>query len=406
MMRLIFSCIILLSRIMREIIDLTGIVIMKKATIILALILSLSLCLTGCGSEPSAPAAPAAPAAPVTEENAALTINGVQYSPAQCNLYFAEQYFGFLQNYAELIPYLGIDTTNGVEGLKEQECTYASDGTWFGYFLDAVNAQLPQVQALGDYAKENNIALSSEDQQNIDYQLENLNGFAISCGYDSAESYLSENYGEGITEAMYREYLEANFLADKAYSYFMNTLSYSDEELAAHYLEMDYEAGENDYPVTSMCHILFKAEESEDGTYSDEAIAQSRTRAMEIFDEWAKGERTEESFAALAAEYSEDPGVLSNDGYYDNISKGMMVENIDKWLFEEGRKTGDTAIIENVGSYVGTHIVYFTGHGDLYSNVLALEDLKNSDISAWFGQLMASYEAVPGPAYDQIGQLN
>ena len=61
-------------------------------------------------------------------------------------------------------------------------------------------------------------------------------------------------------------------------------------------------------------------------------------------------------------------------------------------------------MIDNNGSYVGTHIVYFVGYGDLYCNVLSLEDLKNEDISEWFAVLTADYIAEQGADYASIGK--
>ena len=77
---------------------------------------------------------------------------------------------------------------------------------------------------------------------------------------------------------MYREYLEKMALADKAYNEYMDSLSYTDDEIAAHYAELGYEDGENDYPVTAMRHILFMADADENGEYTDDAIA-----AVEIY---------------------------------------------------------------------------------------------------------------------------
>ena len=81
-----------------------------------------------------------------------------------------------------------------------------------------------------------------------------------------------------------------------------------------------------------------------------------------------------------------------------------MVEGINEWLFVQKRTIGDTTIIDNNGSYVGTHIVYFVGYGDLYCNVLSLEDLRYTDLSEWFDALTADYTAEQGADYASIGK--
>ena len=82
----------------------------------------------------------------------------------------------------------------------------------------------------------------------------------------------------------------------------------------------------------------------------------------------------------------------------------MLVEGINEWLFDTSRAIGDTAVIDNNGSYVGTHIVYFVGYGDLYCNVLSLDDLKYADESEWFENLTADYTAEQGADYASIGK--
>ena len=140
------------------------------------------------------------------------------------------------------------------------------------------------------------------------------------------------------------------------------------------------------------------------GEYTDDAIAAAHEKAEQLYEEWSAGEKTEDSFAALAEEYSEDSGSNKNGGLYENIYNGQMVDGINAWLFDQDRAIGDTAVIDNNGSYVGTHIVYFVGWGDLYCNVLSLEDLQYEDISEWFETLTADYIIEQGADYTSIGK--
>jgi parvulin-like peptidyl-prolyl isomerase len=66
---------------------------------------------------------------------------------------------------------------------------------------------------------------------------------------------------------------------------------------------------DNHYNVVNVRHILVKpVDEDADGTISDEEKAAAEEKINEIYEEWKAGEATEESFAALANEKSEDPG--------------------------------------------------------------------------------------------------
>ena len=160
---------------------------------------------------------------------------------------------------------------------------------------------------------------------------------------------------------------------------------------------------DNHYATANVRHILVKAEADEDGNYSDEALEAARTKAEEILAEWEAGEKTEESFAALAEEYSEDPGSSANGGLYENVARGQMVDEFDAFIFGE-RKSGDTAIVYgNNGSYAGYHVMYYVGEGGQYSDLIAESSLRSSDVSAWLEELTAGYEAVRGNALRRVG---
>ena len=109
--------------------------------------------------------------------------------------------------------------------------------------------------------------------------------------------------------------------------------------------------------------------------------------------EYEAGEQTEEAFAALAEQYSEDSGSNQNGGLYENVYKGRMVPEFDAFCFE-GHEEGDTAIVygESTG-YAGYHVMYYVGEGELYSNVIAENDLGATAVSDWMTELTAPYSA-------------
>ena len=138
---------------------------------------------------------------------------------------------------------------------------------------------------------------------------------------------------------------------------------------------------DNHYPTVSVRHILIKAAASEDGTYSDEAKQAALDKINEIKAEFDASDKSEESFAALAEQYSEDGGSNTNGGLYENIYRGQMVQEFNDLCFG-GRKSGDVGVVYGEsGSYAGYHLVYFVGEGDLYSNVIARSALANTAVN-------------------------
>ena len=140
----------------------------------------------------------------------------------------------------------------------------------------------------------------------------------------------------------------------------------------------------NNYRLASVRHILIQAQADENGEYTDEAMAAAKASIEKIYQEWQSGEKTEDSFAALAQQYSEDSGSASTGGLYDSVYKGEMVEEFDAWCFDPSRQTGDTGIVKGESSgYAGYHLIYYVGQGDLYSNYLAEQALVEENLQKW-----------------------
>ena len=149
---------------------------------------------------------------------------------------------------------------------------------------------------------------------------------------------------------------------------------------------------DNHYPTVSVRHILIKAVADEDGNYSDQALEEARVKADGIYTQWKNGEATEESFAELANEYSEDEGSNTVGGLYENIYKGQMVDSFDAFCFA-GHEHGDTDMVSAVSSnYAGYHIIYYVGEGELYSNYIARIRKSSDDTETWYSELTAGYE--------------
>ena len=133
--------------------------------------------------------------------------------------------------------------------------------------------------------------------------------------------------------------------------------------------------------------------EGEDAT--DEMVL---ARAEEILDSW---DGTEDGFAALAEEYSQDGGSNTNGGLYENVAKGTMVSAFEDWCYEDGRQAGDTGIVES--SY-GQHIMYFVGYGTTeYWHYACENAMISNEYSEWQTSLMDSVTAETAGGMDYVG---
>lgn len=95
-------------------------------------------------------------------------------------------------------------------------------------------------------------------------------------------------------------------------------------------------------------------------TANARVIISDETQGETILAEWSKGAATEESFIELVHKYSKDSYAV--DGLYEGLIQSAITETeMADWLFEEGRKTGDTtALTLSDGNYF---TVYYIGQG-------------------------------------------
>ena len=124
-------------------------------------------------------------------------------------------------------------------------------------------------------------------------------------------------------------------------------------------LTVFHEKSRPEYHTVSVRHILVDTEEE----------------AQSILDEYLAGDQTEDSFGALAAEYSSD-GNAESGGLYEGVYKGQMVKEFEDWCFDESRQTGDTDIVQTDYGY---HVMYYVGHADapFWVQQIAVEDTNN-----------------------------
>ena len=127
-------------------------------------------------------------------------------------------------------------------------------------------------------------------------------------------------------------------------------------------------------------HILFLKT-------SYDSAESARKEAEKIYQQWLDGAKTEDAFANLAEEYSEDTGSNTKGGLYEGIYRGEMVEQFEEWCFDESRKPGDTGIVDTT---YGSHIMYFVS-SDIGWHKSVQEDLISDLYAEAFSNLTLSY---------------
>ncbi len=162
------------------------------------------------------------------------------------------------------------------------------------------------------------------------------------------------------------------------------------------YAVMFLSRNDNHYQLVDVRHILVPALVDENGEFTEEALATAKAEAERIYALWQENP-TEENFAALANEYSQDEGSMTNGGLYSEVYQDYMVEEFNNFLFHEGKKPGDSGIVYGSnGSYAGYHVLYFSALGDIFSDRISESDLRAADYNEAMNALVANYAVAEG----------
>ena len=159
-----------------------------------------------------------------------------------------------------------------------------------------------------------------------------------------------------------------------------------------YYVVLFHEANDNTFPLVNVRHILITPEggtyDSATGTtkYTDEEKLAAKVKAEELLAQFLAGKAIEENFAALATEHTTDPGSKENGGLYEDVYPGEMVASFNDWCFAEGRKAGDTGIVETEYGY---HIMFYVSDSETsYRDLLIENSIRSADAEAWYAALI------------------
>lgn len=255
-----------------------------------------------------------------------LTVNG-----AVAAYFFNDVYTSYTTAMASLLEAKGFDAD---KPLSEQR--FSDEMSFLEYFTSGAKLYLHHYMTLCESAEYNGISLTPAE---------------IGVLKDRAERGVKGKYGENLDYEDIFEAVKLEALANKFESIKTAELMPSEEEMYKYASEniKDYKFPEDD--TVNVRHILFSID-----TYgSKEAALEKANEVLEGF-----GVYTENTFALLALEYSDDPSTCYVGGLYKNLANGRSKEAFNKWCFDEARFDGELTVIE---TEFGAHIVYFEGKG-------------------------------------------
>ncbi len=269
--------------------------------------------------------------------------------------YYMYDYFNYLvSNYGTYFYYsYGFDYT---ASLKEQYYDSDSGATWFDYFLYLAEDSAAFYLTFCEEALKVGLSLDGTQDSLIDREIEALEAAGESYGY-SLDEYITLCYGD-IEESDVRAALRLFYLAQEYYSYFMDSLDYTEDEL-----EECFDSYGSDYTYVS--YKVYDIEASYDDGADEDEISAAYEAAETAAEAIAAAGRSEEFDTLLTAylleRYADDED-MTDDDIADLVTAAYIEdETIDEdeeysvWLFEDGRGLYDTTVIDD-GE--GTYSVY------------------------------------------------
>lgn len=298
-------------------------------------------------------------------EKVVATAGEYELTLGQLQVYYWMEFRNFMSQYGTYASYFGLDVS---KPLDTQMCSGLEEArTWQQFFLEGALNSWNNYRAMAAEADANGFELTEQQRAAIDNAAAELEEAAAANGYESGIAMLHSSLGAGAELEDYVYFMELYYKANGYYAQIAQGFEPTDEQLDDYFEEHaeGYAASgiTKDTKLVNVRHILVYPEGA-DGTnlatqeFSEEAWAASEKKAQEILDQFLAGDKTEESFAALANEYSEDPGSNTNGGLYENVSEGEMVAAFNDWCFDAARQVGDTGIVK---TNYGYHVMYFSG---------------------------------------------
>ena len=196
--------------------------------------------------------------------------------------------------------------------------------TWQQYFLASALNSWRTYQALDAKAAAEGFEMEQELKDYLAELPKTMEEEAVSKGFEGAEDLLKYNVGAGASIDDYVKFMEVYYRGYSYFNDFYSKLTATDEEIAdmfaLHEEEYAQQGLTRDTKTVNVRHILIYPEGATTDTirtetFSDEAWAAGEASAQALLEEWLQGDHTEDSFAALAQEHSQDPGSAANGGH-------------------------------------------------------------------------------------------
>lgn len=313
----------------------------------------------------------------------AVKIGDVTFSVAECNYFYYSSYFNYKNTiYTDYTDYASALLPSEGSPLDSQVYDEETGETWGDFFRSSALEDMTSIAMEYSEATASGYTLSEEDEADMEDTITMEKNYGAASGFNTFDEYLVDVYGKGMTEEIYRNCMEIQYIASGYSDYVYNSFDYTDQELEDYYSE-----NTDKLDVISYRYFLVSSEDVDETLYEDDAALEAaQNEALAAAEEKAQtyldSITDEASFIAAAADcnadlYSEEDSTLK---HYRGELLGSYYKD---WLLDDSRQEGDYTMTDGINGY---YLVYFISHDDNHYNtvnvrhiLISPEDVSEDD---------------------------
>jgi len=323
----------------------------KKTTVTALIVVAVCLVLLVCGLIMNSKF--------ICRQGKAYSVDGMDFTPAEFTFHYYNYYYDYVENvYTNYTDYASMLLPNTSTSLESQE--YEDGVTWKEHFQEYCETSLAKDVALYNEGKSVGFTLTEEQEAEYQNEIDSLETSAASMGYSDVNKFMANYYGAACTFDIVKEQLAFLYYATAYNEYYINSLDFSDQEIADKYQERKDYYDSFDYRYL----IVYSADVDESAYETDEEVDAAKEAALSEAHDKAEsimnGIHSESDFIAAANEYDAE-SYPDDDSTFREYNGDLLGSTYGPWLREADRKTGDMELFD---ISVGTYLVMFVGRTD------------------------------------------
>lgn len=259
-----------------------------------------------------------------------ITVGEEKITQVEFDYNYAVAKAGYLETYGSYLSMFGMDTTTIDEQMYDGTMTFKQ------YFEQLAVQNIINTKSLKKAAEAENFVYDTA----LDYEMfiANLSTDAVTSGV-SLDEYISATFGELATEERLEDIIKETLYTAAFYNHKTETSIPAEADIVAYYEENKTDYDSVDYHMTTI--------KAELPTTNPDGSVPVDEEGNEV-----AYEPTEEEIVAAMAEAKKEAEeavkTVATDGeVYTNQVRASINSNISSWLFEDGRKAGDTYVAED-----------------------------------------------------------